>query len=81
MKPAVVVAGHQLPGDPQDPAALEFTHKYIMVFDVEATRSKTASQLAARMRASFPNAKDVLGDFNMSNSSKVGVGEMAPWEE
>jgi glyoxylase-like metal-dependent hydrolase (beta-lactamase superfamily II) len=81
MKPAIVVAGHQLPGDPQDPAALQFTRDYNKVFGEEAAKSKTSAELAARMRAAFPKAKDVLGDFILGNSSKVGVGEMAPWDE
>ena len=81
LKPTIVVAGHQLPGDGQDPAALTFTRDYIRVFGEEAAKSKTSAQLAARMRAAFPKAKDVLGGFLLGNSSKVGVGEMAPWDE
>jgi glyoxylase-like metal-dependent hydrolase (beta-lactamase superfamily II) len=81
MRPAIVVAGHQLPGDPQDPAALQFTRDYILVFDAAAAKSKTSAELAATMRQAFPKAQDVLGGFILGNSAKVGVGETPPWDE
>jgi glyoxylase-like metal-dependent hydrolase (beta-lactamase superfamily II) len=81
MKPAIVVAGHQLPGDPQDATALQFTRDYITTFDAAAASSKTSEELAAKMRAAFPKARDVLGGFILGNSAKVGVGEMPPWDE
>jgi len=81
MKPSIVVAGHQLPGDTQDPGAMKFTRDYIRVFGEEAAKSATSAQLAARMQAAFPKAKDVLGGFILGNSAKVGVGEMPPWDE
>jgi glyoxylase-like metal-dependent hydrolase (beta-lactamase superfamily II) len=81
LKPAIVVAGHQLPGDPQSAAALEFTRDYIVAFDKAATTAKTSQQLTAMMQARFPQVRDVLGGFILGNSSKVGVGEMPPWDE
>jgi len=81
MQPAIVVAGHQLPGEPQDAAALKFTRDYLVAFDKAAATSKTSDELAAKMRAAFPKAQDVLGGFILGNSAKVGVGEMPPWDE
>ena len=81
LKPTVVVAGHQLPGDPQDASALQFTRDYIVAFDAAAARSRTSEELAAQMRAAFPKARDVLGGFILGNSAKVGVGETPPWDE
>lgn len=81
LQPAVVIAGHQLPGDPQDASALRFTRDYIVAFGAAAAQSKTSEELAAKMRAAFPKAQDVLGGFILGNSAKVGVGETPPWDE
>ena len=81
LQPAIVVAGHQLPGDPQDASALKFTRDYIVAFDAAARTSKTSDELMAKMRAAFPTAQDVLGCFILGNSAKVGVGETPPWDE
>lgn len=81
LKPAVVVAGHQLPGDPQSPAALAFTKDYIVTFDRLAGECKTSAAMAAKLKAAFPAAKDVLGGFLLGNSTKVAVGEMPVWDE
>jgi glyoxylase-like metal-dependent hydrolase (beta-lactamase superfamily II) len=81
LHPAVVVAGHQLPGDPQSPAALQFTRDYLVTFDRLAGKAKSSGEFAASMQAAFPQAKDVLGGFILSNSAKVAVGETPPWDE
>jgi glyoxylase-like metal-dependent hydrolase (beta-lactamase superfamily II) len=81
LKPAIVVAGHQLPGRPHDPSALTFTRDYIVAFNAAITRSKNSDDLARRMRMAFPETQDVLGGFLMSNSAKVGMGETPPWDE
>jgi glyoxylase-like metal-dependent hydrolase (beta-lactamase superfamily II) len=81
LKPAIVVAGHQLPGRPHDPSALAFTRDYIVAFNAAIARSKNSEDLARRMRMAFPEAQDVLGGFLMSNSAKVGMGEAQPWDE
>lgn len=81
LQPAIVVAGHQLPGDAQDASALKFTRDYIVAFDAAARSSKTSAELMAKMRAAFPQAQDVLGGFILGNSAKVGVGETPPWDE
>jgi hypothetical protein len=33
------------------------------------------------MRSKFPNTIDALDDFILTNSSKVAMGEMPPWQE
>jgi glyoxylase-like metal-dependent hydrolase (beta-lactamase superfamily II) len=81
LKPAIVVAGHQLPGRPHDPSALTFTRDYIVAFNAAVARSKNSDDLARRMRMAFPEAQDVLGGFLMNNSAKVGMGEAQPWDE
>jgi glyoxylase-like metal-dependent hydrolase (beta-lactamase superfamily II) len=81
LHPAVVVAGHQLPGDPQSPAALQFTRDYLLTFDRLAGKTKSSGEFAASMQAAFPQARDVLGGFILPNSSKVAVGETPPWDE
>lgn len=81
LRPAIVVAGHQLPGEPHDPSAIRFTRDFITTFDEAASTSHTSQELEARMRKAFPNARDVLGGFILPNSAKVGVGETPPWDE
>jgi glyoxylase-like metal-dependent hydrolase (beta-lactamase superfamily II) len=81
LQPAIVVAGHQLPGRPHDPGALAFTREYIVAFNAAIGRSKNSADLADRMRAAFPQAQDVLGGFILGNSAKVGMGEAPPWDE
>ncbi len=81
LKPAIVVAGHQLPGEPQSPAALQFTRDYIVTFDRAAATAKTSRELASIMQTRFPKAHDVLDGFILGNSAKVGAGETPPWDE
>lgn len=76
-----VVAGHKKPGLPDDVSAIDFTRKYLVEFEKAVPSSKTAAQLAARMREKFPNTIDALDDFILTNSSKVAMGEMPPWQE
>lgn len=81
LKPKVVVAGHKLPGLPNDPAALQYTRDYIVAFGKAAQRSKTSAELIAAMEKRFPDVQDVLNNFILGESAKVGVGEEPPWEE
>ena len=81
LKPVIVVPGHQLPGEPQSPAALAFPRDSVVAFDKAAATAKTSPELASMMQTRFPKAHDVLGGFILGNSAKVGVGETPPWEE
>jgi glyoxylase-like metal-dependent hydrolase (beta-lactamase superfamily II) len=76
-----VVAGHKKPGLPDDASAIAYTKKYLEVFEKSVAGSKTSAQLAAAMRAAFPQTIDVFDDFLLGNSSKVAMGEMPPWQE
>ena len=81
LKPTTVVAGHQLPGEPQSPTALQFTRDYIVAFNEAAATARTSRELMSVMQTRFPKAHDVLGGFILGNSAKVGVGETPPWDE
>lgn len=75
-----VVAGHKKPGLPDDASAIVYTRRYLQVFEQAASTSKTSTELSAKIRAAFPNTIDWM-DFLLSNSSKVALGEMPPWQE
>jgi hypothetical protein len=77
----IVVSGHQLPGTAPDPAAIGFTRDYLKTFNAAAESSRSSDELAAKIRAAFPAAQDVLDGFILGNSAKVGAGEMPPWDE
>lgn len=81
LKPRTVVAGHKLPELVDGPEALQFTHDYIVAFKDAAAQSTTSDELIAAITAQFPDTRDFLGDFVLSNSAKVATGEMAPWDE
>jgi len=81
LHPRIVVAGHKLPGLPDDDTALAFTRDYLVAFDAATAASKTAKELVARIKARFPDTRDVLDDFILPNSAKVATGEAAPWTE
>ena len=81
LKPDLVVAGHAKPGLGNDPAALEFTRRYIAEWPKLVAASKDAADLRARVVKAFPEAVDVLGDFLLGNSSRVAKGEQAAWPE
>ena len=53
LHPAIVVAGHQLPGDPQSPAALQFTRDYLLTFDRVAGRPSPPASSPPRCRPHF----------------------------
>jgi glyoxylase-like metal-dependent hydrolase (beta-lactamase superfamily II) len=75
-----VVAGHKKPGLPDDASAIAYTRRYLQVFEQAVSTSKTSAELSAKVRAAFPNTIDWM-DFLLSNSSKVALGEMPPWQE
>jgi glyoxylase-like metal-dependent hydrolase (beta-lactamase superfamily II) len=75
-----VVAGHKKPGLPDDASAISYTRRYLQVFEQAVSTSKTSAELSTKVRAAFPNTIDWM-DFLLSNSSKVALGEMPPWQE
>ena len=81
LNPKTVIAGHKLPQLTDDPAALQYTRDYIIEFGLAAKRSKTSAELITAMQTRFPEVKDVLNNFILGESAKVGVGEVPPWQE
>ena len=81
LNPKTVIAGHKLPNLADDPAALQYTRDYIIEFGLAAKRSKTSAELITAMQTRFPEVKDVLNNFILGESAKVGVGEVPPWQE
>jgi glyoxylase-like metal-dependent hydrolase (beta-lactamase superfamily II) len=81
LKPKIVVAGHKLPGLPDDASALDFTRRYLLAFKAAAATSKTSDDLMKTIRQEFPDTRDVLDNFILVNSAKVATGEMPPWTE
>ena len=81
LKPKIVVAGHKLPGLPDNTSALDFTRRYLLAFKAAAKKSKTSDELMKTIRQEFPDTRDVLDNFILVNSAKVATGEMPPWEE
>jgi glyoxylase-like metal-dependent hydrolase (beta-lactamase superfamily II) len=81
LKPKMVVAGHSKPGLPNDASGLAFSRRYIADWPKLVASSKNASDLAAKVKAKYPNSVDILNDFLLGNSSKVAKGEMAAWTE
>lgn len=76
-----VVAGHKKPGLPDDASAIDFTRRYLQVFEQSVGSSKTSAELSHKIQAAFPKTVDVFGDFLLPNSTKVALGEMPPWQE
>jgi len=76
-----VVAGHKRPGMADDASALDFTKRYLIAFKAAAASSKTSGELMAKIKAQFPDTKDVLNNFILPNSAKVATHEEPPWAE
>ena len=76
-----VVAGHKKPGLPDDTSSIDYTRRYLRVFEQAVRSSHSAAQLSASIQAAFPDTIDVFDDFLLGNSSKVAMGEMPPWQE
>lgn len=81
LQPVRVIAGHRQPGLPDDNMSIAWTRAYITAFAAEAKGAKSSAELAARMATRYPNATEVLGGFLLGISSKVGAGEIPPWDE
>jgi len=53
LKPAVVVAGHQVAEAKQDPKNVDFTKKYLLAFDEALAASKTSDELQTKVKAKY----------------------------
>lgn len=81
LQPDLVVAGHAKPGLPDDISGIRFSQRYIADWPKLVAASRDSQDLRARIRAAYPDAVDVLGDFLLGNSSAVAKGEAPAWQE
>ncbi len=81
LKPEIVVAGHSKPGLPNDMSGITFSQRYIADWPKMVATSKNSGELQAKVKAAYPEAIDVLGDFLLGNSSRVAKGEQPAWQE
>lgn len=81
LKPVLVVAGHRRPDLKSDNNAIDFTRDYLKKFEQFATSSKDSKELTAKMQKAFPDTIDAIDNFILTNSTKVALGEMPPWDE
>jgi len=59
--PSVVIPGHSKVGAPLDAStAVDFTEKYLLVFEEELTRARNPEGLVESMKARFPSADLIL---------------------
>jgi glyoxylase-like metal-dependent hydrolase (beta-lactamase superfamily II) len=57
LKPVAVIPGHSGVGAPVDAtSAVDFTERYLMIFEDELAKAKTADDLVKRMTKQFPSA-------------------------
>lgn len=81
LRPSIVVAGHRPPGVPDDTRSLQFTRDYLVAFEAEVKASKNSADLIARLKKRFPQARDYIDGFILTNSAQVAMGETPPWTE
>ncbi len=81
LQPDLVVAGHAKPGLPGGISGIRFSQRYIADWPKLVAASRDSQDLRARIRAAYPEAVDVLGDFLLGNSSAVAKGEAPAWQE
>lgn len=63
LKPKAVVPGHA--DKNMDPKSILFTRDYILAFEQESTKAKSASELMARMNKRFPGITlEIINNFN-----------------
>jgi glyoxylase-like metal-dependent hydrolase (beta-lactamase superfamily II) len=61
LEPSVVIPGHSKVGAPLDAStAVDFTEKYVLVFEEELKRAKNPEGLVESMKARFPSADLIL---------------------
>ncbi len=76
-----VVAGHKQHGMPDDVSSIDFSKRYLDVFEQLVDSSADSGELTAALQEAFPDAIDIMGDFLLGNSTRVAMGEMEPWDE
>lgn len=73
LRPRQVIPGHYAARSALDVSAIDFTARYIRVFDQETARSVDAAALIAAMKKRYP---DLAGTASLELSAKVAKGEM-----
>jgi len=81
LQPQTVVPGHSRPELPFDASGLDYTRRYIARWPALVASARDSKELAARVKAEFPESVDVLGDFLLGNSARVAMGEEPAWQE
>jgi glyoxylase-like metal-dependent hydrolase (beta-lactamase superfamily II) len=81
LKPEIVVPGHERPGLPHDASALAFTKAYLDTWPLLAIKARNAAELVQLVKKAFPHAIDPNGDFSLTTSARVTMGEEPKWNE
>jgi glyoxylase-like metal-dependent hydrolase (beta-lactamase superfamily II) len=81
LKPEIVVPGHERPGLPHDASALKFTKAYLDAWPLLAKKARNAAELVQLVKNAFPDAIDPNGDFSLTTSARVTMGEEPKWDE
>lgn len=72
-QPAVVVAGHMVPGALTSAAAIAYTRSYLLAFEEELAKTPTSAELIAAMTGRYPDAGMAIA---LQIGAKVATGEM-----
>ena len=71
LEPSVVIPGHSKVGAPLDAStAVDFTERYLVVFEEELKRAENPEGLVESMKARFPSADLIL---SVERSAKANV--------
>jgi glyoxylase-like metal-dependent hydrolase (beta-lactamase superfamily II) len=73
LQPAVIIAGHAAPGQPQDVSQVAYTRAYLQRFETELPQAPDSAALIRAMKAAYPTAG--LG-VALEIGAKVNKGEM-----
>jgi glyoxylase-like metal-dependent hydrolase (beta-lactamase superfamily II) len=72
LKPAAVIPGHSKVGAPIDAtSAVDFTERYLLIFEEELTKTNSADDLVKAMTKQFPSADLLLA---IERGAKANVG-------
>lgn len=73
LQPSVVVPGHMAAGTSLDVGTILYTRDYLLRFDNEAAKAKTAAELIEAMKRAYPQAGKLIA---LDIGAKVNKGEM-----
>ena len=81
LKPEIVVPGHERLGLSHDASALAFTKAYLDAWPLMAKKAKNAAEMVQLVKKAFPDTIDPNGDFSLTTSARVTMGEEPKWDE